>query len=41
MKVVHFTTAAKFRRWLEKNHARTTELQVGLYKKGSGKGGMT
>lgn len=41
MKVVHFATAAAFRRWLEKNHAAATELQVGFYKKTSGKGGLT
>lgn len=41
MKVVHFKTAADFHRWLEKNHATATELQVGFYKKDSGKSGMT
>ena len=41
MKVVHFQTAADFRRWLERHHATATELQVGFYKKGSGKGGLT
>ena len=41
MQVVHFTSALKFRRWLEQNHATTTELQVGFYKKDSGNGGMT
>ena len=41
MKVVHFTTAAKFRRWLEKNHVTATGLQVGFYKKDSGMGGLT
>lgn len=41
MKVVHFKTAADFRRWLAKHHATATELQVGCYKKGSGRGGMT
>ena len=41
MKVTHFNTAAVFRRWLEQHHATATELQVGFYKKDSGKGGMT
>ena len=41
MKVVHFTSALQFRRWLEQNHATATELQVGFYRKGSGKDGMT
>lgn len=36
-----FRTAAEFRTWLEKNHDRATELYVGLYKKGSGKSGIT
>lgn len=37
----HFRTAAAFRRWLEKNHAKRSELLVGFYHKKSGKGGMT
>ncbi|HVW22408.1 MAG TPA: YdeI/OmpD-associated family protein [Opitutaceae bacterium] len=41
MPVVHFENGAAFRAWLEKNHAAAAELQVGFYKKGSGKGGMT
>ena len=41
MNVTHFPSAAAFRRWLEANHATTTELQVGFYKKASGKGGLT
>src|ERR1700693_1857660 len=32
-----FVSPAKFRKWLEKNHERATELLVGFYKKGSGK----
>lgn len=36
-----FASAAAFRRWLEKNHDREDELWVGLYKKASGKGGLT
>jgi uncharacterized protein YdeI (YjbR/CyaY-like superfamily) len=39
--VVHFATAADFRRWLERNHARQPELYVGFYRKDSGRGGMT
>jgi uncharacterized protein YdeI (YjbR/CyaY-like superfamily) len=36
-----FRDAAEFRRWLEKHHASEKELFVGLYKKSSGKGGLT
>ena len=36
-----FRDAAAFRRWLEKNHAKTDELLVGFYHVGSGKGGIT
>lgn len=36
-----FATAAEFRRWLEKHHAKATELHVGFYKKSAGKPGMT
>ncbi len=39
--VVFFASAAEFRRWLEKNHATTRELQVGFYKKSSGRGGLS
>ncbi len=38
---LHFKTAADFRRWLEKHHARVPELLLGFYKKSSGKGGLT
>ena len=41
LNVVHFATAAAFRRWLERNHATALELQVGFYKLASGRGGMT
>ena len=41
MKVLHFASAADFRRWFEKNHASATELLVGYYKKASGRGGMS
>jgi uncharacterized protein YdeI (YjbR/CyaY-like superfamily) len=36
-----FRTPADFRTWLEKNHATTTELWVGFYKKDSGKPSIT
>ncbi len=32
-----FPTPAAFRKWLAANHAKSTELWVGFYKKGSGK----
>lgn len=38
---IHFRTANAFRRWLDRNHAKTKELWVRFYKKGTGKGGMT
>src|SRR5688500_12799004 len=41
MKPTHFSTAADFRRWLEQQHARASELWIAFYKKGSGKTGMT
>jgi len=40
MTVVHFNSAADFRRWLERHHATARELQVGFYKKASGRGGL-
>jgi len=36
-----FRSAADFRRWLEKNHAKSTVIVVGLYRVETGKGGMT
>ena len=36
-----FATQPDFRRWLEKNHDKATELYVGFYKTGSGKQNMT
>jgi uncharacterized protein YdeI (YjbR/CyaY-like superfamily) len=39
--VRHVRSAAEFRRWLEKNHARRTELWVGFYKKGVDRKGIT
>jgi uncharacterized protein YdeI (YjbR/CyaY-like superfamily) len=41
MKVRYFDSAPEFRQWLATNHATATELFVGLYKKSSGKGGLT
>ena len=41
MKPLFFSTPAKFRRWLEKNHASVAEQWVGFYKKGSGKPSIT
>jgi disulfide oxidoreductase YuzD len=36
-----FPTQADFRRWLEANHDKETEIIVGYYNVGSGKSGMT
>jgi uncharacterized protein YdeI (YjbR/CyaY-like superfamily) len=36
-----FRTPAELRAWLQKNHDTATELQVGFYKKASGKKGIT
>ena len=36
-----FPTPAKFRAWLQKNHAKERELLVGFYKRDSGKPSMT
>lgn len=38
---VFFETADDFRRWLDKHHAKETELLVGLRKRGSGLPSMT
>lgn len=40
MEARFFKTPAAFRKWLERNHDRKSELWVGFYKKASGKGGM-
>lgn len=40
-KPIFFKSAAALREWLSAHHADTPELLVGLYKKGSGKGGIT
>ena len=36
-----FSSAQKFRQWLERNHDKATELSVGFYKKASGKKSLT
>ena len=36
-----FPSPEAFRRWLEKNHSKKSELLVGFYKIGSGKASMT
>jgi uncharacterized protein YdeI (YjbR/CyaY-like superfamily) len=36
-----FATANAFRRWLEKNHARSAELWVGFHKRATGKKSIT
>jgi uncharacterized protein YdeI (YjbR/CyaY-like superfamily) len=36
-----FAASGEFRKWLEKNHAKETELIVGFYKVGSGKPSMS
>ena len=41
MKPRFFRSPAELRSWLEKNHALTSELWVGLYKRGSGRKGIT
>lgn len=39
--VTFFATPARFRAWLEKNHAKARELYVGFYRKDSGKPSIT
>lgn len=41
MQATFFATATEFRKWLEKNHKKQTELMVGFYKVGSGKASIT
>jgi uncharacterized protein YdeI (YjbR/CyaY-like superfamily) len=36
-----FFTPKEFRKWLEKNHDKETEIHIGYYKKGTGKENMT
>jgi uncharacterized protein YdeI (YjbR/CyaY-like superfamily) len=38
---IFFKTQSDFRKWLQKNHKKETELLVGFYKVGSGKPSMT
>jgi uncharacterized protein YdeI (YjbR/CyaY-like superfamily) len=38
---VFFSSASKFRAWLERNHGHATELSVGYYRVDSGKPSMT
>lgn len=39
--VTFFESSSEFRKWLDANHDKTKELQVGFYKKNSGKTGIT
>jgi uncharacterized protein YdeI (YjbR/CyaY-like superfamily) len=41
MNVRHFESQKAFRKWLEQNHDKVTELFVAFYKKASGRGGIT
>ncbi|MCU1244950.1 MAG: hypothetical protein JWN02_860 [Acidobacteria bacterium] len=41
VEAVYFSSPAAFRKWLEKNHAKSDELLVGFYKVGSGKPSLT
>jgi uncharacterized protein YdeI (YjbR/CyaY-like superfamily) len=41
MKPIFFTTPAEWRAWLQKNHAKQSEVLVGFYKKASGRPTMT
>ncbi len=41
MELTFFTLPADFRVWLKSHHAKSTELLVGFYSRGSGLGGMT
>jgi uncharacterized protein YdeI (YjbR/CyaY-like superfamily) len=41
MKPVFFASPSKLRAWLQKHHARETEIWVGFHKKGSGKPSIT
>jgi uncharacterized protein YdeI (YjbR/CyaY-like superfamily) len=41
MKPTFFSSPEKFRRWLEQNHDRVSELLVGFHKKSSGKKSVT
>jgi len=41
MEVTFFATEISFRKWLQKNHQKESELLVGFYKVGSGKPSIT
>lgn len=41
MEATFFKTRSHLRRWLEKNHASAKELWIGMYRKASGKGGVS
>ena len=41
MKPRFFKSQSEFRKWLETNHAKESELLIGFYKKGSGKASIT
>lgn len=41
MDPIYFATRDEFRRWLEANHASADAVMLGLYKKASGKSGIT
>lgn len=41
MKLKYFKSTADFREWLEANHTEATELWLGIYKKDSGKKGIS
>jgi uncharacterized protein YdeI (YjbR/CyaY-like superfamily) len=41
MNVQYFESQKAFRKWLEKNHDKATELFIGMYRKDSGRGGIT
>lgn len=41
MKPKFFSTPAEFRKWLEQNHDKATELMIGFHKKASGKKSIT
>ncbi|HYK05283.1 MAG TPA: YdeI/OmpD-associated family protein [Thermoanaerobaculia bacterium] len=41
MNAQHFVSQQAFRKWLEKNHDKVTELFVRFYRKDTGRGGMT
>ena len=41
MTPIFFQSQSEFRKWLQKNHKKESELLVGFYKVGSGKPSMT